>query len=264
VDNIDAAVTFYGSDAFANSAGSAEVGGISLNAQAAGQIADFLRALNTLENIRSALIQGPIAKLAGIAEGGEFLELMRADTEDGVTVLTGGNLMGRARSHLSRALSFIDSALIETLQNRRNRIIDKAIQGLEAAQNEILQSQQASDESDPRGRTGDLELEAAESGASGERSASPDLTLHQNFPNPFNPYTEIRFTLTRDERVRVRVFNSLGQVIRELADRYFETGEHSVRWDGTDGGGRAMATGIYLYQIQVGNRAYTRTMSLVK
>jgi len=73
--------------------------------------------------------------------------------------------------------------------------------------------------------------------------------LQQNRPNPFNPATEIRFSLASRGRVAIRVFDVGGRVVRTLVDRGLPEGDHAVRWNGDlDGGGRA-ASGIYFYRI---------------
>jgi len=88
--------------------------------------------------------------------------------------------------------------------------------------------------------------------------------LEQNFPNPFNPQTTIRFTLTRRESVRISIFNILGQKVATLADREYDAGRHSVTWDGRDGSGRQAASGIYLYQIKSEQLTTSRKMILLR
>ncbi len=96
-------------------------------------------------------------------------------------------------------------------------------------------------------------------------SETPDnFTLHPNFPNPFNPSTEIRFSLEESGTVNISIFNTLGQQVRVLADGVYDMGEHSVTWDGKDNNGVNLATGSYLYQLRFNNRTYTRTMTMIK
>jgi hypothetical protein len=73
--------------------------------------------------------------------------------------------------------------------------------------------------------------------------------LHQNFPNPFNPSTNIRFELPEAGEVTVKIFNTAGQEIRTLANAPFQAGDQTLRWDGRDQSGNAVAAGVYLYQI---------------
>ena len=83
--------------------------------------------------------------------------------------------------------------------------------------------------------------------------------LEQNYPNPFNPQTQIRFHLHRAERVRLLVYNTLGQLVRTLLDGPMEAGTHRVLFQ-ADG----LASGIYLFQLQAGDRRETRKMVLLK
>ncbi len=75
------------------------------------------------------------------------------------------------------------------------------------------------------------------------------FSLGQNYPNPFNPSTTITFTLPAAGNVTLRVFNLLGQEIVTLADGPFGAGSHATVWDGHDGAGRAMASGVYFYRM---------------
>jgi hypothetical protein len=90
------------------------------------------------------------------------------------------------------------------------------------------------------------------------------FTLHQNSPNPFNPTTEIRFDLASPQRVRLSVFNILGQEIIRLADGEYPAGSHTVTWEGTDEQGHPAASGIYLYRIEAGSFTASRKMVLMK
>ncbi len=91
-----------------------------------------------------------------------------------------------------------------------------------------------------------------------------EFIVHQNFPNPFNPETEIRFALTRDSHVVVNIYNTLGQQLDTLIDTQYAAGFHSVRWDGKDRNGSPVSSGVYLYQIQAGAFSRVRKMSLLR
>ncbi len=95
-------------------------------------------------------------------------------------------------------------------------------------------------------------------------SALPDqFSLGQNYPNPFNPSTIIPYQLPAPARVRLEVFNLLGQRIATLVDEVRPPGFHNARWDGTDAAGRAVAAGLYLYRLQSDHMAATGRMVLV-
>ena len=88
--------------------------------------------------------------------------------------------------------------------------------------------------------------------------------LEQNFPNPFNPVTEIKFNLKRAENVRLEVFNSLGQKVATLIDEPRSSGQHTVFWSGVNDAGQPVATGVYFYRLSAGDLSETRKMVLLK
>ncbi len=91
-----------------------------------------------------------------------------------------------------------------------------------------------------------------------------EFIVHQNFPNPFNPETEIRFALTKASHVVINIYNTLGQQIETLVDTQYAAGFHSVRWDGKNRNGSPVSSGVYLYQIQAGEFSQVRKMSLIR
>ncbi|GAB4376691.1 MAG: hypothetical protein Kow0042_23250 [Calditrichia bacterium] len=84
--------------------------------------------------------------------------------------------------------------------------------------------------------------------------------LEQNFPNPFNPRTKIRFALPRSGRVQLDVFNLLGQHIVSVADAPYPAGYHTVSFDGQN-----LASGVYIYRLKYDNNLEMhRKMVLIK
>ncbi|MGH8004458.1 MAG: T9SS type A sorting domain-containing protein [Limisphaerales bacterium] len=90
------------------------------------------------------------------------------------------------------------------------------------------------------------------------------FSLEQNFPNPFNPSTEIRFRLDQPAAVELAVYNVLGQKIKTLVSGNFPAGEHSAAWNGRDERGRVLSSGVYFYRLRSENRVLTRRMVLIK
>ncbi|MCI0596403.1 MAG: T9SS type A sorting domain-containing protein [candidate division Zixibacteria bacterium] len=90
------------------------------------------------------------------------------------------------------------------------------------------------------------------------------FSLEQNFPNPFNPSTEIRFRLEKPSTVELSVHNVLGQKIRTLVSGNFPGGEHAATWNGRDEAGRPLSSGVYFYRLRSENRVLTRKMVLIK
>ena len=88
--------------------------------------------------------------------------------------------------------------------------------------------------------------------------------LMQNFPNPFNPLTSIRFELPTMTYVILQVYDVNGRLIDKLADATFEPGVHHLIWDGKDLKGHDVSSGIYFYQIFTPDFTKTNKMVLVK
>ena len=91
-----------------------------------------------------------------------------------------------------------------------------------------------------------------------------EFIVYQNFPNPFNPETEIRFALIKDSQVVINIYNTLGQQIDTLIDTQYPAGFHSVYWDGKDRNASPVSSGVYLYEIQAGEFSQVRKMSLIR
>jgi hypothetical protein len=88
--------------------------------------------------------------------------------------------------------------------------------------------------------------------------------LKPNYPNPFNPSTNISFELPINGHVRIDIFNMLGQRVRTVTDRDYLVGRHSVEWDGTDESGESVATGVYFYRMTSGDVTSTKKMMMLK
>jgi len=80
------------------------------------------------------------------------------------------------------------------------------------------------------------------------------FVLEQNFPNPFNPTTEIRFSMQRSDNVTLTVFNMLGQMVTKAVYSNLQVGQYTYMWNGTDMSGNSVASGVYFYELQVGNQ----------
>lgn len=90
------------------------------------------------------------------------------------------------------------------------------------------------------------------------------LRLDQNLPNPFNPATRIRFALEREERATLSIYDAEGKLVATLIDRRVGTGEHVAEWDGRDGWGDAVASGVYIYRLTAGKRSLARKAVLLR
>ena len=90
------------------------------------------------------------------------------------------------------------------------------------------------------------------------------LTLYQNQPNPFNPSTSIRFYLPERGHALVEVYGATGARIATLAEGVMEKGIHSVGWNGRDGSGRPVASGVYFCHLRSGKETVTKKMVLMR
>jgi hypothetical protein len=105
--------------------------------------------------------------------------------------------------------------------------------------------------------------------ASGASDDEPDIrplstALGQNFPNPFNPATQIAFVLERPGPVQLVVYNALGQRVRTLLAGDQVAGTHTAQWDGNDQGGHPVASGTYFYRLSWEDGEVTRKMTLLR
>jgi hypothetical protein len=99
-----------------------------------------------------------------------------------------------------------------------------------------------------------------------EGTASPPLTygLFPNAPNPFNPATRISFEIPTAGRVEIAVFDVTGRVVSVLEDGFRPAGRHDVGWDGRDGEGRSLPSGVYFARMTAGGFGEVRKLLLVR
>ena len=90
------------------------------------------------------------------------------------------------------------------------------------------------------------------------------FALRQNFPNPFNPTTEIRYDLPEEGFVSLAIYNMVGQKVRTLRSETMQPGYHSMVWDGRNDVGSQVATGMYFYSIHTGSFQATKKMLFLK
>ncbi|HYJ33511.1 MAG TPA: T9SS type A sorting domain-containing protein [Candidatus Binatia bacterium] len=93
---------------------------------------------------------------------------------------------------------------------------------------------------------------------------APRIVLRQNRPNPFNPSTTIEYELSREERVRLEVFDVTGRRVATLVDRVQGDGLHRAFWSGRDDRGRPVPSGVYVYRLRTDAGEASHRMVLVK
>jgi len=97
-----------------------------------------------------------------------------------------------------------------------------------------------------------------------ESEIPPANVLNNPYPNPFNPMTNVSFELATAGMVRVRVFDSRGQLVRDLVRGEWPAGRHLVRWDGKTDQGATASSGVYFLRFEASGIADTKKMTLLK
>ncbi len=114
---------------------------------------------------------------------------------------------------------------------------------------------------------GFLEFDGAISDVSDGKSTVPEEhALAQNYPNPFNPGTTIDYKVggTKPQSVQLMIYNSLGQLIRDLINTTQAPGLYQVYWDGKDDFSRAVGSGVYFSRLEVNRESHIRKMILTR
>lgn len=90
-------------------------------------------------------------------------------------------------------------------------------------------------------------------------TAPGEYSLEQNFPNPFNPTTNIKFSVAKAGFVKIVVFDVLGREVQTLVNNKLAEGSYEVNFDGS-----SLYSGIYFYKITSGDYSQVRKMVLIK
>jgi hypothetical protein len=101
-------------------------------------------------------------------------------------------------------------------------------------------------------------------GALNIQTTPTEFALRQNFPNPFNPETTIKYDLADAGRVELRIYNMVGQVVRTLVNERQSAGRYSIRWDGKDDRGLSVSSGIYFYRLTSEKFSDVKKLMLLK
>ena len=85
------------------------------------------------------------------------------------------------------------------------------------------------------------------------------FSMSQNFPNPFNPATNISFSLPKSEFVNLSVYDLSGKLVDELVNNNLEAGKYTTNWNAAD-----LSSGVYFYKIQAGEFTDVKKLTLIK
>ena len=83
-------------------------------------------------------------------------------------------------------------------------------------------------------------------------------------PNPFNPATDLKFSLPKDAAVTMNLYDVSGRLVRSLLTDNLPAGHHEVRWNGRDDNGRTVASGTYFARLTVDGISTVKSMALVR
>ncbi len=91
-----------------------------------------------------------------------------------------------------------------------------------------------------------------------------NIVMLSNYPNPFNPSTNISFDISSESDVIIIVYNIKGQKVKQLVSDHISAGQHSVIWNGKDSNNKLVSSGIYLYKLTAGNKTSVKKMLLLR
>ncbi len=107
-------------------------------------------------------------------------------------------------------------------------------------------------------------LEVVVSGVKDKGGIPTEFALAQNFPNPFNPWTQIGYQLPAESHVKITIYNTLGVEVATIVDKEQQAGYYNVTWDGRDNKGQTVGSGLYLYRMNAGSFTVVKKMVFMK
>ena len=90
------------------------------------------------------------------------------------------------------------------------------------------------------------------------------FALHNNYPNPFNPITNIRYDIPEASDVRIDIYDIVGKKVKTLVSKQHQPGRYKIQWNATNEFGSAVATGMYIYKIQAKDFVSVKKLLLMK
>lgn len=95
-------------------------------------------------------------------------------------------------------------------------------------------------------------------------SIPPKAVISTNYPNPFNSSTTIAFSIPKDAKTKLKVYNIKGQKVKDIVNGDLLKGFHKAVWDGKDSRNRSVSSGIYLFKLESGGKTSVRKVTLMK
>ena len=173
----------------------------------------------------------------------ELLSFVGTEVENGI-LGTGEFAEGQLVSNKDGLVSLAAYGDVGTEGDLGLNLVFRSLREIEDSYVEIL---------DGELRDGNYGLNSLDSPVSVRIQTRPEVyALRNNFPNPFNPETTLKYDLPEAGDVTLEVYNMLGQVVRTLVNERQSAGRYAVQWDATNDRGQSMSSGIYFYRVQVG------------
>jgi len=97
-----------------------------------------------------------------------------------------------------------------------------------------------------------------------DKNIPTSFYIKQNYPNPFNPVTHIRFGLAHKSKIKLEVYNLLGQKVRTLINKDMASGKYNMVWNGRNDAGNVLSSGVYIYKLDTGEFSQARKMIFLK
>ncbi|MFZ5518686.1 MAG: FlgD immunoglobulin-like domain containing protein [Candidatus Zhuqueibacterota bacterium] len=120
------------------------------------------------------------------------------------------------------------------------------------------------DDAHNRSISGEIAVTTSDVNASREKDVPETYQLGENFPDPFNPSTEIAFQIPKDGQVTIVIYNLLGERVKTLTNQFYSSGKYQLTWNGQDDLGRNAYSGIYFYRMEAGEFQASGKMILAR
>lgn len=248
-----------------------EVGNLLMPAGTSGAYRVLITDLYPNTNYNLALGNTQVSQVASEA-GTIYLENVTLNSNDIITVSRTGNIPTLAIVTTTLPDARVGSPYLQTLRAANGiqpytwtltsgqlpeglNLIGDIISGIPVREDTSELTIQVTDHaSPPNSFSTALSIVVRIDSLTGIAGGSPtEFSLEQNFPNPFNPSTTIRYSLARDSHVQIKIFDQLGRQVRLLLDEQRPAGVSQLIWNGTDDQGRRVASGTYFYRMTYGD-----------
>ena len=97
-----------------------------------------------------------------------------------------------------------------------------------------------------------------------EKVLTDKFYIYQNFPNPFNPSTQIKFEILDPSNITITIYDLSGKTIKNLINVVKRPGSYNIAWDATNNNNIKVSSGVYIYELKVGNKKKNKKMILLQ